>query len=76
MSYYEDNKREMLKMKTIFTERNMYTLIDIWYSHDEIFTLIARGLVKTHLANGLNLDTDFIYELLDIDERWCCKVGV
>lgn len=63
-------------MKTIFTEDQIYWVIDTWYEHDAIFTLIARGLVKTHLANGLDIDDDFIFELARLSNDWCCKFEV
>lgn len=55
-----------------FTEQNMYTVIEVWYGHDPIFEIIARGLVKSHLAKGLKIDYEFIMDLVRLsNEGWC-----
>lgn len=61
-------------MKTIFTENQIYTVIDVWYEHDDIFRIIARGRVKAHLAKGLDIDDEFIFDMMRLaDDGWCRK---
>lgn len=58
--------------RTIFTEKNVHTIIGIWYKHDETFQCVARGQVRAHLNKGLELDGDFLSYLTRLaDDGWC-----
>jgi hypothetical protein len=55
---------------TTFTEDQIYMVIDIWYKGEELFKLIARGLVKKHLSNGLDINDDFIFDMIKTHDEW------
>ena len=56
--------------QVIFTEEQMYYVIKIWYEGDELFKLVARGLVKRYIAKGLDIDGRFIHDMINLHYFW------
>jgi hypothetical protein len=71
-TYEEHKKKHDLEMsKILYTENELYIIFDVWYDDDDVFRHIARGQVKWHLANGLNLDGHFIMYIIELsNDGW------
>jgi hypothetical protein len=58
-------------MKPTFTERQIYIVINNWYRKDTIFKQVAKQRVQSHLASGLDIDFDFVFNMVRIkNEGW------